>query len=192
MKNLLPIFETNRLILREINLSDIPSYKKYFMNYAVISQLSSAVPWPYPDDGVEWFLNNVVFPEQGKTRWLWGIFLKSNPDELIGVVDLWRNGVPENRGFWLGEPFWGQGYMTEAVVPIMDYAFTDLGFEKLVFSNALGNTKSRRVKEKTGAILIGIRAANFVDPNLKQAETWELTKENWKQFRLNLTLESFD
>jgi RimJ/RimL family protein N-acetyltransferase len=74
--------------------------------------------------------------------------------------------------------------MTEAVVPVMDYAFNDLGFEKLIFSNALENIKSRRIKEKTGATLVGLRSANFVDPKLKQAETWELSKENWIKFKL--------
>ena len=184
MKNSLPVFETQRLILKEVTPADIPSYKKYFVNYSVISQLSSVVPWPYPDDGVEYFLNNFIFPEQGNSRWAWGLFLKENPNELIGVVDLWRKGVPENRGFWLGEPFWNQGYMTEAVMPIMDYAFSDLGFEKLCFSNALGNKKSRRIKEKTGATLTGVRLASFVDPQLTQAETWELSKENWNKFKL--------
>ena len=98
---------------------------------------------------------------------------------MIGGVDLWRVGIPENRGFWLGKPFWGQGIMTEAVTPVMDYAFNELGFDKLIFSNALGNNKSRRVKEKTGARFIGTRAAKFVDPAYNEAETWELTKGEW-------------
>ena len=48
------------------------------------------------------------------------MFLKTNPNELIGAVDLYRDGKPENRGFWLGKPFWKQGIMTEAVTVIMD------------------------------------------------------------------------
>ena len=183
MNSTIPLFTTERLILKEVTLADLPAYKKYFINYSVISQLSSSVPWPYPDDGVEWFLNNIILPNQGKDRWMWGIHLKENPDQLIGAVDLWRKGVPEHRGFWLGEPFWGNGYMTEAVAPITDYAFNTLAFDELILSNALGNNKSRRVKEKAGAVLIGTRPASFVDPALKEAETWKLTKENWEKFK---------
>ena len=73
--------------------------------------------------------------------------------------------------------------MTEAVEPLMDYAFDHLGFDTLIFSNALGNTKSRRIKEKTGARLIGTRPAKFVSQDYTEAETWELTKEDWKGFR---------
>ena len=134
---------------------------------------------PIQKNGVAEFLQNFILPAQGIDRWTWGIFLKSNDTELIGCVDLWRKGTPENRGFWLGAPFWSKGYMTEAVEPVMDYAFQTLGFEKLFFSNALGNTRSRRIKEKTGAKLIGTRECRFVDPTLTLAETWELSKADW-------------
>lgn len=179
----IPTFETKRLILRGVLESDIPSYQKYFSDYEIIRHLSAYVPWPFPDDGVESFLNSFIFPEQGKTQWMWGIFEKSNPNSLIGCVHLWREGKPENRGFWLGKPFWGQGYMTEAVNPVMDYAFDSLGFDKLVFANALGNQRSRRVKEKTGSQLIRVEPAKFVDPNLSEHEIWELTKSNWVKFK---------
>lgn len=71
--------------------------------------------------------------------------------------------------------------MTEAVKPTIDYAFGELGFEKLTFDNALGNTASRRIKEKTGARLLRVEAAEFVDPAYTQREVWELTKEEWRQ-----------
>lgn len=177
----LPTFITSRLILKEVTREDIPSYKKYFVNYEIIRHLSLKVPWPYPDDGVEWFVNNQVIPNQGIDKWVWGIYLKTNPSELIGVVDLWRDGKPENRGFWLGEPFWNQGIMTEAVAPITEYAFTKLGFVNLIFSNAKGNFQSRRVKEKTGAKYLRTEAASFVDPDYSEHEIWELTKDEWQK-----------
>ncbi|WP_413583483.1 GNAT family N-acetyltransferase [Bdellovibrio sp. HCB288] len=101
----------------------------------------------------------------------------------MGAVHLWREGHPENRGFWLGKPFWGKGYMTEAVEPVMNYAFNELGFDKLVFANAVGNLKSRRIKEKTGARLISVSPANFVNPKYIEHEIWELTKKEWAQRR---------
>ena len=170
---------TKRLILRAVTEADIPAYEKHFVDYEVIRYLASAVPWPYPADGVESFVKTVILPNQGKDKWVWGIFLKDNSDELIGVVDLWREPSPENRGFWLGRSFWGQGLMTEAVTVIMTYAFQELGFETLYFSNAKGNIGSRRVKEKTGARLIDVRSASFVDPRFTETELWELKKEDW-------------
>lgn len=178
-----PDIQTTRLLLSGIRIEDAVAYQKNFVDYEVIRHLSSLVPWPYPENGVVEFFRNVLLPGQGANRWTWAIRLKSHPEEIIGCIDLWREGRPENRGFWLGKRFWGQGYMTEAVVPIMDYAFNTLGFEKLIFTNALGNDKSRRVKEKTGARLVDIKPAAFVDPHYKEQEIWELSKDSWQIFK---------
>lgn len=178
----LPLFETERLLLRGITIDDAASYQKYFVDYEVIRNLSAAVPWPYPEDGIITFINDFILPSQGKDRWMWGIYLKSNPQELIGGVDLWRECKPENRGFWLGRKFWGMGIMTEAVKPVIDYAFDKLGFHRLIFSNAVGNIGSHQVKVKTGATFLRTEPAKFVDPKLNQRELWELTKESWRAF----------
>jgi len=133
MANILT-FHTSRLVLREVCESDIPTYQRLFNDYKVIRTLSAIVPWPYPDNGVAEFLFSQVFPYQGIDKWFWAITLAENPSEMIGSIGLWREGKPDHRGFWLGHKFWGKGYMTEAVEPVMDYAFAELGFETLVFT----------------------------------------------------------
>lgn len=178
-----PVFHTARLTLRPVEEGDVPAYQKYFVDYNVIRTLSAIVPWPYPADGVLQYVRTQILPHQGKDKWVWAITLKEKPEELIGVVDLWRKGKPENRGFWLAHKHWGKGYMTEAVKPVMDYAFDVLGFEKLIFANAVGNPRSARVKEKTGAKLIKKEPAKFVDPALTEHELYELTKEGWNEFK---------
>ncbi len=174
-----PTFNTPRLVLKELAEADAPSYAKHFVDYEIIRHLTHHVPWPYPPNGVLEYIRTSVVPEQGHDRWVWGIRLKENPEEVIGAVDLWRKGRPENRGFWLGRKFWGKGYMTEAVWPVMDFAFNTAGFRKLVFSNAVGNDRSARIKEKTGARRISQIASKYVDPALTESEVWELTKEEW-------------
>lgn len=176
---------TERLLLKGVSAEHIPAYTRHFVDYEVIRNLAATVPWPYPKDGVRDFVLSDILPEQGKDRWVWGLFLRSDPDELIGAVDLWREGKPEHRGFWLGRKFWGNGYMTEAVTPITDYAFAELGFEELIFENATANQRSRRVKEKMGATLIKTRTAKYVDPTFSESELWRLTKAAWQDFRAN-------
>lgn len=73
--------------------------------------------------------------------------------------------------------------MTEAVTPVMNYAFDSLGFEKLIFANAAGNKRSRRVKEKTGARLLRLEPAEYVNPEYEQREVWELTKQEWHKLK---------
>lgn len=177
--NLIPEFQTERLILKMVTKSDYKNYHKNINDYQVVQFLSTNVPWPYPEDGVEFFIENIILPKLGESRWFWGIFLKEEPTEVIGAVDLWRVGCPENRGFWLAHKHWGKGIMSEAVKPVTDYAFNELGFEKLILSNAKGNEASRKIKEKFGATYIGEGEAQFVNPKFTKTDLWELTKENW-------------
>lgn len=178
--------ETKRLKLIPVTMADRENYLKYFVDYEVIRFLSRAVPWPYPDNGVDYFLKEMVEPFQGKSRWVWGLHLKDQKiSGLIGAIDLFQDGKPEHRGFWLGRKFWNQGFMSEAAEAVNRYAFEELGFEELIFSNAVGNLASSKVKEKTGAKKIKVIESEFVDPNLTHSEIWSLSKDEWSKHQNN-------
>jgi RimJ/RimL family protein N-acetyltransferase len=171
-----PDLETERVLLRDVLLADPAAYQRNFADYEVIRELAADVPWPYPENGVAMFLEKLQ-TAQGNDRWVWAIYLKSEPDEPIGNIDLRR--TPKNRGFWLARKHWGKGIMTEATNAVTDYAFAALGFESLIFSNAVGNIRSRRIKEKAGAKWVRTEPAKFVDPAHTEREVWELTKAAW-------------
>lgn len=186
----IPILQTSRLILREILKSDEQAYRKHFVNYEVIRNLTRSVPWPYPEDGVIRYLRTDVFPNQAKDRWVWAITLKEEPQSLIGAIELLKNATPANRGFWLGEEFWGKGYMTEAAEAVNDYAFNTLNFKKLVFANAVGNHRSGRIKEKSGARFVRQEPAVYVDPALNTRNVYEITKSEWLEFKAKRLMQS--
>ncbi len=73
--------------------------------------------------------------------------------------------------------------MQEASDAVNEFAFTTLGVERLVFDNAVGNTRSARIKEKSGARFLGVSDAKFVDPTVTKIECWELTREAWHKVR---------
>jgi RimJ/RimL family protein N-acetyltransferase len=176
-----PTFETPRLLLREICAADIPAYEKQFIDYEVVKYLTAQVPWPYPAGGIKDYLEQQIFPVLGKSRWSWAINLKEDPDQLIGMIELFIPGSPQHRGLWLGRSFWGQGYMTEAVAPVNDFAFNELRLKRLIFDNAVTNRRSARIKEKTGARFLERKPASFVDPTVTEIEYYELTKADWKR-----------
>jgi len=179
MKKKIETLQTERLILSELTLDHQQDYQDGFADYEVIRHMNGLVPWPYPNNGAREFMEQSVLPNQGKTLWTWGLFLKQNPNSLIGTITLRKSAV-DNRGFWLAQKYWGKGYMTEAAEAVNAYAFEKLGFEKLLFTNAKGNKRSRRIKEKTGSTLVKILPMDAVDPQYTEAEHWELTKESWK------------
>lgn len=53
-------------------------------------------------------------------------------------------------GYWLAEPFWGRGIMTEVVGVLIERAFGELGYNRLWAGYYEGNDRSRRVMEKCG------------------------------------------
>lgn len=179
-----PVLETDRLILRPITLDDAPAIQKYFNNWNIIKNLSMSAPWPYPDDGAESFIRDNVLPavEKGDSI-VWVITIKDHGDEAVGVLDYRADGRKEgNRGFWLAEPFWRRGYMTEAVTAMQDYIFLELGIEKMIVINVHTNEGSRRVKQKSGAKFIGIKEIEHRGGESK-TEVWEITRESWANFR---------
>ena len=53
-------------------------------------------------------------------------------------------------GYWIDQPYWGHGYMPEAVVELIRHAFEDLGLSAVWCGYYEGNEQSSRVQEKTG------------------------------------------
>lgn len=183
-----PVLDTPRLILRPVTPEDAPAIQKYINNWNIAKSLSMEFPWPYPDDGAECFVRNSALPRMGTGEaMIWVIVPKEGPDEAIGVIDLRIDGgagAAGQRGFWLAEPFWNRGYMTEAVAAVQDYYFLELGRESLIVSNAKSNGASRRMKEKAGAKFLG----EFDFPHHSGetlSEKWEITREGWMAARKN-------
>ena len=72
----LPVFETTRLILRDITERDASAYERHFVDYDVIGTMSHIVPWPYPENGVLEYIRTTVIPKQCLDRWVWAICLQ--------------------------------------------------------------------------------------------------------------------
>ena len=60
-------------------------------------------------------------------------------------------------GYWLAEPFWGQGIATEAVRQLVEYTFYYFDIVRLYAEVFETNKASMRVLEKNGFYLEGVR-----------------------------------
>lgn len=84
------------------------------------------------------------------------LFVITTGGELIGGCSLeGRDGVPE-VWYWIGAPFWGCGYATEAVRGLVGHAFGALGHMALGARSRVSNPPSRRVLEKCGFRWTGV------------------------------------
>jgi ribosomal-protein-alanine N-acetyltransferase len=111
-------------------------------------------------------------------EWHWTLRLKRDPARLIGSISLTK-GNDENRGFWLGLPWHGQGLITEACETVTDYWFNVLKFPALRVPKAIANTASHHLSERQRMRVVATEERNYVSGRLP-SEIWEITAEEWR------------
>jgi RimJ/RimL family protein N-acetyltransferase len=161
----IPVLETKRLALRAPRLEDAKTVAA-LVNDRRIAENVARIPHPYKKADAESFIAGANKPG-GEAVFL----ITLHDDTIIGACGLMmqdKEQAPE-LGYWLGVKYWGQGYATEALHAVIDYAFTDLGYPALTAAARVTNPLSRRVLEKcgfqwTGVGLCRIRAINSSAP----------------------------
>ena len=149
-------FTTDRLLLRSWTEADAEDLYRY----AKDPQVGPAAGWPVHtsvENSREIIKNVLSEPET------YAICLKEDGKAIgsIGLMeprcetDAKTDATKEKAleiGFWLGKPFWGSGYVPEAVRCLQKYAFESLGCSALWCGYYDGNEKSKRTQEKCGFV----------------------------------------
>jgi ribosomal-protein-alanine N-acetyltransferase len=177
-----PQLHTDRLRLRPLEIADAEQVQILFPQWEIVRYLANRVPWPFPPDGARSFYRDVALPaaERGEA-WHWTLRLKTDPARLIGSISLTK-GEEDNRGFWMGMPWQGQGLMSEACDVVTDFWFDELKFPVLRAPKAVANLASRRVSEKQGMRVIRTEERDYVSGRLP-SEVWEITAKEWHAHR---------
>ena len=172
--------ETERLLLRPFAEADAADLYKY----AKDPEVGPAAGWP-PHGSVEESRNIIRLVLSGPESYA---VCKKEDGRLIGAIALSTKGdsrLAERKdecelGYWIGKPFWGQGFVTEAS---LRRAFTELGMQRVWCAYYEGNEKSKRVQEKLG--FRHEKTLREVDvPLLKEVRTEQvslLSREAWRQ-----------
>ena len=105
-------------------------------------------------------------------------------NELIGAIGVHPedNGLAAEIGFWIGVPFWGRGYCTEAAREILRHCFEDLGLQRVHAGHFTENVASGRVQQKIGMRKEGLLrwgAVRFGE--LKDLVKYGIVRPDWDQ-----------
>ncbi len=148
---------TTRLRLRPIRRNDALRVQALCNNWDVARMLS-LVPYPNPVELVETWTGAQAAAWKSGSAYNFAIEYRAieHRESLIGVIGVARRDDGSYEiGYWLGEPWWGQGLMTEAVGRIVDFARAELGLDRLRSDYFADNPASGRIQEKCGFRVTG-------------------------------------
>ncbi len=157
---MLPIL-TSFGALRPWRLDDAPALVKYANNRKIWLNLRDLFPHPYTPDDARAFLERAVgaacAPLSGVSPPT--VLAIATAEEAIGGIGLSPNQdvhrLTAEMGYWLAEPYWGRGIMSEAVAGFADYGFEQFGLVRIYAEPYAYNAASCRVLEKAGFVLEG-------------------------------------
>ena len=156
-----PVLETERLILRPFTIADAPAVQK-LAGAREVASTTMNIPHPYEDGMAEaWISSHAPGYEAGELA-TYAILLRDD-DQLVGAIGLVINGTHARAelGYWIGVPYWNQGFATEAAGAMLQFGFRDLGLNRIFAIHLVRNPPSGRVMEKSGMRHEGILRQHF-------------------------------
>lgn len=180
MKNY-PEIETNRLKLGSISHNDIPKIIEFAGN-AKIAETTLNMPHPYQEKDAIFWINMANQGYENKSQYIFAIRLKST-NEFIGGIDIAVNSRFNSGelGYWIAEPFWNNGFATEAVGRMLRFGFENLDLNKIFALHLVDNPASGKVMINNGMIKEGdLKDHIKKDDTYRSLYQYRLTKSEFQ------------
>lgn len=145
-----PILEGERVVLRPFRSDDAPVVQR-LAGAPEVADTTLSIPHPYPDGAAESWIST------HRGSWEAGLqvhyAITTAADELLGAMSLGavaREQGWAEMGYWVGVPYWNNGYCTQAGRLLLGLAFGDLGLHRVQAVHLARNPSSGRVMQKLG------------------------------------------
>jgi len=167
-------------IVRPWRAGDAESLVKYANNPNIAQHLRDRFPHPYTLRDAKAFIHSSA---SARPQVSFAIIVDGGAAGGIGF----SSGSDVERfsaeiGYWLGEPFWGRGIVTEAVQLVSAYAFDTCGLLRLFALPFADNRRSIRVLEKAGYTREAIlRSSAVKDRTVRDQALYALVNSQWRQ-----------
>jgi RimJ/RimL family protein N-acetyltransferase len=180
--NSLPVIKTSRLVLRWVSEDDVDSLYEIFSDPQVMRYWSVT---PLPDrEAAAAMQREIAEGNLKESIWKWGLAL-GDSDKLIGTCTLFNLNLPNGRaeiGYAMGRPYWGHGYMNEALTALVKHAFEVVQLRRLEADVDPRNTASIRTLERLGFQHEGyLRERWHVGGEIQDALFYGLLRHEWNR-----------
>lgn len=146
--------------IREWKVEDKVDLAENLNNEKILNNLRDGLPYPYTEKDAEDFINAMLSADENKIY----AFAITLDDKVIGSIGVFRCENIHYRtaemGYYIGEKYWGNGYMTIAVKQICKYIFDNTDIIRIFAEPFAYNTASCRVLEKVGFTYEGLLRSN--------------------------------
>jgi RimJ/RimL family protein N-acetyltransferase len=144
-----PTLVSERLVLRPFTLRDAEDVQR-LAGAVEVADTTLNIPHPYADGLAEAWIESHedAFRERERVA----LAISDSKGALVGAISL-RLELGHERaelGYWIGVPYWGRGYATEAAIAMVGYGFDELGLNRIHANHLARNPASGRVLEKAG------------------------------------------
>ncbi|MCD4846899.1 MAG: GNAT family N-acetyltransferase [Candidatus Aegiribacteria sp.] len=175
-----PVLKTRRLALRPFTLSDSEDVRK-LAGERDIADTTLNIPHPYEEGMAEKWISTHMAGFDENTSLTFAITCRKD-GKLLGAVSLTvqRSHSRAELGYWIGKPYWGNGYCTEAAHAVMEYGFTVLRLNRIFATFMTRNPASGRVMEK-----LGMKSESIMRQHYKKWDKFEdmamygILKDEW-------------
>ena len=175
-----PLISTPRLVLRRPDKDDAVDIA-FLANNPKIASMVARMPHPYTMRDAHSFIARVK--DGGPNGCMYAVTMAAT-GRFIGCAGLDSSkGNGLELGYWLGEPFWGEGFATEASHALADLAFRDTDVPLITASCRLSNLASRRVIQKSGFQHAGNGMMNSIAAGPVSVERFVLDRKTWASLR---------
>lgn len=172
------VLATTRLQMRPLREADLPELVPLANNFHV-AQMLARMPHPYGEREGRAFLALARMQPAGMN---YALTLAEN-GAFIGCAGFNATGSGPEIGYWIGEPYWGRGYATEAAHALVDLAFRETPLPVLHASTRVVNPGSRRVIQKCGFQYAGQGLMNSLATGQVPIERYRLDRKTWASLR---------
>lgn len=147
-----PLIETRRLLLRAPDVADAARVAELCADWDVV-KMTTRMPHPYRPEDARAFIDrvNASDPSAGAT-----FLIEHEREGPVGMIGLHQAGEPiPELGYWIGKPFWGRGFASEAAGAVLDWARRRKRRRAVAAGHFPDNPASGRVLEKAGFLYTG-------------------------------------
>ncbi len=175
----IPNIETDRLLLRELSLSDA----KDMFEYARDPQVTKYVSWT-TQESLESTRQMIEKMKASKSILTWAVYHKHD-QKMIGHFGLHPRSLADFRAelfYAISRQYWGLGLTTEAVQALIDYGFRISNLNRIEARCEPDNIGSSRVMEKAGMQYEGLlRQFIFEQGSFRDLKTYSILRQEWVQ-----------